>query len=175
MTRFASFLVLGLSLVPTAALAQLPPEVRPGAVVRVWTSPTAAPFAGKVLAQDGTSLFLAADGFDAPVTVTGNTITRIDVSSGRRSGRKTVLNGMLIGVAAGFAWGLIEGDDSPNEWFGMSAIEKGLILNILTLPAGALIGALVGPGPEHWTTFTPSKGSLLVAPPSPSFRLTLRF
>ena len=176
MTRFASFLVVGLSLVPAAAAAQDAPEVRPGAAVRVWTSPAAAPFIGKVLAQDGTSLFLAAEGFDAPVTVTRSAITRIDVSRGRRSGGKTVLNGMLIGVAAGFAWGLIEGDDSRNQWFGMTALEKGLILNILTVPAGALVGALVGPGPEHWTTTAaPSKGSLLVAPPSPSLRLTLRF
>jgi len=176
MTRFASVLVFGLSLVPAAAAAQQPPEVRPGAAVRIWTSPTSAPFIGKVLAQDGTSVFLAAEGFEAPVTVTRNTITRIDVSRGRRSGGKTVLNGMLAGAALGFIWGMIEGDDSPNTFFRTSAIEKGLLINILTVPAGALVGALIGPGQEQWTTITgPSQGSLLVAPPSPSLRLTLRF
>ena len=176
MTRFASLLVLGLSLVPAAAAAQKPTEVQPGAAVRVWTSPTAPPFVGKVLSQDGTSMFLKAEGFDTPITVTRNTITRIDLSRGRRSRRTTVLYGMLVGAAAGFVLGQTDGHDWPGRLDGISPLEKSLLLNILTVPAGALVGALIGPGPERWTTIpAPSKGSLLVAPPSPSLRLTLRF
>ena len=176
MTRFGSLLVLGFSLLPSAAAAQEPPQVALGAHVRVWTSPTSAPLTGIVVAQDATSLTLAGKGFDKPFSVTRSTITRFDLSGGRRSRGKTMLYGMLIGFGAAMTVGLLSGDDPPNTFLRFTAAEKGLFVSILAVPAGALVGAIVGPGPERWTTTTPpSKGSLLLAPPTPSVRFSFRF
>lgn len=122
-------------------------------------------------------MFIAAEGFDAPVTVTRNTITRIDVSRGRRSRGKTTLYGMLIGAGAGLVWGLIEGDDPSNRFLAFTGPEKGLLISILTVPAGAVVGAIVGPGPERWSTtnLQSVKSATRLAVPAPSLRLTLRF
>lgn len=176
MTRLASLLVIGLSLLPSAAAAQDLSQVRAGALVRVWTSPTSAPLLGNVVWQDGTSLTLKAKGFEQPVSVTRNTITRIDVSRGRRSRGKSVLYGVAIGVGSALVLGVAAGDDPPNSFLAFTAMQKALVFNILTVPVGALVGAIVGPGPERWTTTTASsKGTHLSVPPSPSLRLTLRF
>jgi len=84
---------------------------------------------------------------------------------------------MLIGVGAAFVWGMIEGDDPPNTFIAFTGPEKGLLISILTAPAGAIVGAIVGPGPERWSTTSlqPVKSATRLAVPAPSLRLTLRF
>lgn len=178
MTRFAPFVVSALALLPSAANAQEPSSsIQPGMRVRVFTSATAEPVTGKVLSLEGRVLTMVGDQSGTPIGVSRDSITQVDVSRGRRSRGKAVLNGVLVGVGSAFVLGMLSGDDPPNQFLAFSALEKGVLFNILTVPAGALIGLIAGPGPERWTTTTPTsaKVSQTVAPPTPSLRFSFRF
>ena len=52
--------------------------------------------------------------------------------------------GAVIGVLTGVIAGFVEGDDPPEDWFGMTAGEKALMYSGLGAAAGTGIGALIG-------------------------------
>lgn len=175
MTRLASILALLFVLFPSVASAQEPPSIKSGTRVRVWTAPTTEPITGKVLGLDATTMTLSIEGTASPAVVARSTITRLDVGR-RRSRGRTALYGALLGAATGIVVGLASGDDPPG-FLSFSAADKAAIASVFITPAGALIGLLVGPGQERWTTAlaSPVSGNAFAALPAPSLRFSFRF
>lgn len=67
----------------------------------------------------------------------------------RRSIFRGVGRGALFGFAVGFVYGLLQGDDPPcekNLWICIrfDAHEKGLLSSIISTPAGAIVGGVIG-------------------------------
>ena len=52
--------------------------------------------------------------------------------------------GAVIGVLTGVIVGFVEGDDPPEDWFGMTASEKALTYSGMGAALGTGIGALIG-------------------------------
>lgn len=63
--------------------------------------------------------------------------------------------GALAGLGFGIVTGLMEGDDPQSHWIRFDAEDKALILGALFMPAGAVIGAMIG----NITTKIPINGS----------------
>ncbi len=170
MTRFASVLVLALVLIPAAASAQEFPSINAGARVRVWTSPAAEPVTGLVTRLDASTVTIDAEEGDYLITLTRDTITRLDVSRGHRSRGKNALVGALIGVAAG---AIVLAASTEKSGIG-GGPGNGLVV---LAPVGAVVGFMAGSGPERWTSTTirPNKRAGLAIAPAPSLRFSLRF
>ena len=166
MVRIGSILALFLALLPSAAGAQEPLPLKPGARVRVWTPSMIEPVTGTALGSDATTLTLSTDEAALRVVVERKAITRLDRGYRRPRG-KTALYGALIGVATGVVVGLASGDDKGG-FLAMSAAGKAAAYSVLFAPTGALIGLAAGPGPERWAT-------VMASVPSPSLRVSFRF
>lgn len=174
MTRHGALLVIGLVLLPSAAAAQEPPSsILPGMRVRVWTSPAAEPLIGKVLALEGNLMTLEGDKSGTPVGVSRESITRIDVSFGRRSRGKSVMEGALTGLVFGVLLGVASSSNEPGPASGAGLV----ILPGLLAPVGACVGLVVGPGEDRWATMTPASAKLdrTVALPVASLKVSFRF
>ena len=146
----AAVLVPILFLMPARELlAEQAPQFGPGVRVRIWGTTGGAPLKGNILTLDDRTLTLEVAGQTMPAVVQRDTITRLDVSGGRRSRGKGALVGAGLGLLVGVAIGLASGSDDPNTFLAYSAGDKALLSAILTTPLGALVGVAVPPG-ERW-------------------------
>jgi hypothetical protein len=170
-TLLALPLIISLA-APSLALAQQPPTVLDGDRVRVWTSGVPAPVIGKVISRDGSAMIVKIDGGDPRLAIARDQITRIEVGH-RRSRFTTIVWGTLLGCTAGMLIGQSRGDDPlPKSQIWFTAEDKRFIGGVLGTLAGAITGAIVGPGAEHWKDATPPSA---LAKPQLSATLTLRF
>ncbi len=55
-----------------------------------------------------------------------------------------LLIGFLSGALTGIAYGIISGDDDPNQWFAMTAGEKAFGGAVVFGAAGSLTGLIIG-------------------------------
>jgi hypothetical protein len=169
--RGAAVLLTLLAVLP--ALADQPPELRPGSRVRVATSGGGGTIRGRVATLDERFLTVEPKPGTNPIIVDRSQITRLELSAGRRSRGR----GALIGAAVGLGVGLLftAGVAESESCNGQNDCGLGTALSLIFLtPALTVTGALVGvalPPPERWVTMpvTPR------ARPSGASNLGLRF
>jgi hypothetical protein len=97
-------------------------------------------------------------------------VSTLEVSEQRsRKGHGAVI-GALVGVGVAVAVGIVEGESCSVRSTGSSLFnicfsrtETALLTGILTVPLGALVGAVVSPG-EKWRLADPARFSLGVGP-----------
>jgi hypothetical protein len=70
-------------------------------------------------------------------------ISEISLKRNHGAGRGA-WKGAVIGLVTGVIAGFVEGDDPPEDWFGMTASEKALTYSGMGAGLGAGIGALIG-------------------------------
>jgi hypothetical protein len=137
---------------PTQIRAQDPPPIDPGARVRVSTSSAADErIVGTLAALQSEALVVDVEGHSEPVTLPVASVTRLEVSTGRKSKTATGAGiGFGIGAAAGTVLALMFCSD-PDNACGAGSFLGGSVL--LGLP-GAGVGALIGSGikVERWET-----------------------
>jgi hypothetical protein len=91
-------------------------------------------------------------------------VTRVEVSQARSKKGKGALIGAAAGLAVGVGLGLATGDTNcSGRWLCFNQEETSAIWSILTVPTGALVGALVAHG-ERWETVDPSRLHVAVVP-----------
>lgn len=78
-------------------------------------------------------------------------VEQVEVIKYRKRGSiaRGILSGALVGLFAGFGYGLMQGDDPPcksDQWVCVrfSATQKGMFYSAITVPAGALVGGIIG-------------------------------
>ncbi len=165
-------LILAVSLLPPCASvqAQERPSVAglarrgllaPGARVRLYASQTAdgryGRFVGQIVSRVPDSLTLKPED-DLPVVVPVASITRLEVSRGRRSNWAEGAGiGLLVGAATGAIIGLASGDDPPcprSGWFcsRWTAGTKAGALAVVFGGVGGVIGLIIGASTttERW-------------------------
>lgn len=162
-TRNRCGVVLGLAVVAAGrpAAAEEPTALGPGSRVRVTTAENR--LVGRLVALRGETIVLArAEG--ETLNVRRADVLGLEVSQRpSRRGRGAGL-GALVGLGAAVAIGVAGGEDcgatpGPANWGNFtetlnsnlcfSHTEAGLLSGVLTVPAGALLGALIAPG-EKW-------------------------
>jgi hypothetical protein len=165
--RLAAFWVaLALGAIPLGAGANDSGESRTGQRVRVTQASSGERVVGRLLQQTDQVLVLekGSPGKGDPVRIQRSDVAHFEVSV--RPGRKRMGAGIgaLAGVLAAVAIGASEGGGcAPDAWICFSETETAGLVGVLTIPAGALIGALVAPG-EKWETESPSRLAVGVAP-----------
>lgn len=137
--RLASITGLALVVACTGAAlgAQTTIPLDQGARVRIGSSVTPRPLVGRFDMILGDTLYLQTS--ESIQRIPLATVTSLEV---RRGSHGHALQGALIGAGALGAVGLADGDDPPDQWFGMSAGQKGAIGAVLGAALGGLVGAL---------------------------------
>lgn len=169
-----------MSLSAMQAFAQDAPGVSTGSRVRLEAAAVSRkPMTGTILKLDQTSITLSEHRLSAPIVVPRDAITKMEVSTGRRSKAKA---GALIGAAVsiGATALALSGDE------GGSACAQAFLC--LDLPprevfvafagvAGACVGALVGRliGQDKWTPVQASGLRVSVAPKPKGGAIRLSF
>lgn len=82
--------------------------------------------------------------------------------------------GLAIAGGLGLGVGLLMGNDPKDDWFSMTAGEKGLLLGILAMPVGGLIGAVAGGG-RRWQPIEPGEVKLAVQAVPKGAAVAIRF
>ncbi len=138
------------------AVAQSAPDLAVGSRVRLMAAAVSKePLVGTVVRLDATSVELRTADQKQATLVPRHAITQAEVSLGRRSKKRHVLIGALIGGAAGAIAVLATPEEScdPNALFGCSSGpsqgEGALIFGALGAAVGAGVGALIPVG-EEW-------------------------
>lgn len=117
---------------------------------------------GEVVAFDGEHLRLKLRGWDEPVTVRREAITRLEVRHGGRSRGTAGALGAVVGGAVGALVGLGAGDDDPGL-VAFSAGDKAAMLGILGAGTGLLIGLVAGGG-DRWESVDPGGVRVSIGP-----------
>ena len=151
------FMIAGLSL-PIAAVAGDQPAVgppTPGARIRVWQRDRApGPILGTLLELGKSDITLHSQDRPDAVTIPLQTVSRIDVSVGRRGhGGK----GALVGAAIGWLAMFLSTKSDPGECAPAGKCAT-LFATFVGAPAGALAGCLIGSlvRTERWQELPPA-------------------
>lgn len=167
-------LVLGLVTIPAgrsaaageATVADLGPRVR--------VTTAGGRFVGRIVAREGETIVLRREKGGLTETLRGADVLGLEVSQRRSRRAKGAAIGALAGLGAAVALGVAGGEDcgAPPDTVGWGNLAETLDFNlcfghtetaflsgILTVPLGALLGALIAPG-ETWRPAGASELSL---------------
>ncbi|MCG6926800.1 MAG: hypothetical protein LJF30_16005 [Acidobacteria bacterium] len=184
----------GLSGLPCPSLAQDARRVETGSRVRLTLLSSGKKVVGRFVEANDDTLVLHRKGDDDLdlFRVPRRDVVKVEVSERRSRKGAGAGYGALAGIGAAIVVGLIAGEScSPppaeNSWltfteslasslcFGRT--ETALLTGVLTVPAGALLGAAVAPG-ERWRPVDGGAASVSLGPTpggGVAARLTLRF
>ncbi len=145
----------------------------PGSRVRVWTEvnnkghPSGPRTTGQITVYTTDSLVMDPAGAGGPLAMPLNSVSRMDISLGRRSRGMGALRGgslgLIIGGVTGMALGFASGDDDSflfNRWQ-----DKAFILSVMLGTPSTLVGSIIGanrPG-ERWQR-VPLPGRVSISP-----------
>ena len=153
--RCVAMLTCALIVVPTGRGVSQEPlsPVEVGQRVRVMTAGTTGWLTGTVVRLQDDTLVLSRPTGEASAAIPVSTLTRLQISEGRRSqvGKGAVIGGFslaAVGAVVGFAVCSGSGDQNLND----KALTCGLLLGAGSGAGGAILGALVGAGvhSERW-------------------------
>lgn len=149
---------LGLAIGSGVVAAAEEGPIRTGARLRVTTA-TSPAVVGTLASRDATTLTLATDGNDAPRRLDLSAITRLEVSRGRKS---HWLAGLLVGAAAGAAFGAYACSGSGLDCSEGETAPAIAYLGAIGAASGALVGALIRT--TRWETTSPERLVVGVVP-----------
>ena len=175
----AAFAVAAVAVAASGSLeAQDAPSLEPGARVRIFAPSVASNgLVGTVVGLSRETLTLQPERRSDAFVVALSELTRIELSTGRRThARRDMGIGLLIGATGGAIAGRASGDDKGG-WFGLTAGEKAQIGAVVFGVAGAIAGALVAgnTSTEEWKLLPLPSGSRVGVTPRSDGRVALTY